>query len=173
MSQIIGDDAPIQIVNQQDQPIGTASIPEARQKGLIHRIVWVMVEDEDGRILLQRRSSKMETYPNCWDASAGGHVDAGESYDEAAERELREEIGITGFKPVEKAYFPSNSTYKEFKLNRFNKIYQVVVPSNIPTTLQEDEVSEVRWFNLEEVRQLMAGDAIAGGLKNCFKHLYQ
>ncbi|MDP9351765.1 MAG: NUDIX domain-containing protein [Chloroflexota bacterium] len=61
---------------------------------LIHRSVCVLVYDAEGRIFLQKRSARKDLYAGMWDLSATGHARAGESDEEAAARELREELGI-------------------------------------------------------------------------------
>ena len=43
---------------------------------------------------MQRRSRSKDRHPLKWDSSAAGHVTAGENYDETAQRELREELGV-------------------------------------------------------------------------------
>src|SRR5436309_1462601 len=48
----------------------------------------------NGTVLLARRSAGRQAYPNRW-SFPGGHVEAGESLDDALIRELREEIGVT------------------------------------------------------------------------------
>ena len=48
----------------------------------------------DGKILIQYRNKEKETYPDCYDASSSFHVTFGESYEEAARRELGEETGV-------------------------------------------------------------------------------
>ncbi len=65
---------------------------------LIHRSVHIHVFDSSGRLFLQKRSMNKDVQPGRWDTSVGGHVDAGETPDLAAMRELREELGIMGAK---------------------------------------------------------------------------
>ncbi len=48
----------------------------------------------DNQILLARRAPQRRTYPNCWDL-LGGHLEAGETPQQALIRELQEEAGIT------------------------------------------------------------------------------
>ncbi|MCF7645932.1 NUDIX domain-containing protein [Bacillus subtilis] len=47
----------------------------------------------NGQTLLGKRSPHRRTYPNCW-ALFGGHLESGETHDQAAIRELREELNI-------------------------------------------------------------------------------
>ena len=54
----------------------------------------MLVFDAAGRTFLQKRSMKKDMSPGLWDAACSGHVDAGEGYDAAAQRELGEEIGL-------------------------------------------------------------------------------
>ena len=56
------------------------------------RTRWV--DGNVGRIYLQKRSFEKSEHPGKWDSSASGHVDSGETYQEAAARELEEEIGV-------------------------------------------------------------------------------
>ena len=49
----------------------------------------------NGEILLQQRSHKKIIHPLLWDVSTAGHIDAGESFLEAALRETKEENWIS------------------------------------------------------------------------------
>jgi isopentenyldiphosphate isomerase len=82
------------IVNDRDEVTGRAPRSEVHARGLRHRAVHVLVFDAAGRIFLQLRSRTKDVAPGCWDSSCSGHVDAGEEYDDAARRELGEEIGL-------------------------------------------------------------------------------
>jgi isopentenyldiphosphate isomerase len=84
----------LDIVDADDQVIGSATRGEIHQEGLMHRAVHIFVFDASGNIYVQRRSESKDRHPLKLDSSAAGHVDSGESYDRAAERELAEELGI-------------------------------------------------------------------------------
>lgn len=172
---LAGDRIPIQIVDENDKPVGAASIDAARRRGLIHRIVRVMVEDTDGRILLQMRNATRETYPNCWDNSAAGHVDEGESYLDAALRELKEEIGIAGFDLQEILTYRTHRSHRGLKLNRFNKLYKVVVPPQTMFKIQKEEVADAKWFSLEEIKKMIREqpEKVSDGLAEAFEKYYQ
>ncbi|MEI7579269.1 MAG: NUDIX domain-containing protein [bacterium] len=60
-----------------------------------YRTIFIIVKNQAGKILIQKRSASKDLYPNYWDLSVGGHVNFGVSYPETAIRELQEELGIT------------------------------------------------------------------------------
>jgi 16S rRNA (adenine1518-N6/adenine1519-N6)-dimethyltransferase len=82
------------VVDAQDRVIGSELRDRVHVNNLRHRAIHVLIFNRLGEIFLQKRSIWKDTNPGKWDSSAAGHVDAGESYEEAARRELREEIGI-------------------------------------------------------------------------------
>lgn len=132
---------------------------EAWIKGLPHRLVRVMVVTDDGSILLQLRSRSMQTAPGLWDNSAAGHVDANETYEAAATRELAEETGIqvAELKLVKEYY--NEEKHKEYLLKRFNRLYEVRVEKSVQLHPQIEEVAELRWFSKEEIQDLVKNHA--------------
>lgn len=87
------------VVDADDQPVGTATRSEVHAKNMIHRAVHVFVLNKNGDLWLQKRSFKKDMNPGLWDSSVSGHLDAGEGYQSAAIRELGEEIGLDGALP--------------------------------------------------------------------------
>ncbi len=164
----------IQIVDKDDNVIGVATMDEAQSKGLRHRIVRIMVEDERRNILLQKRSAQMETSPNLWDHSAAGHVDDGETWEQAAKRELAEETGIKAKHMRELGTFKSNNVLSGRKLNRINKVFRHVTSSETLLKKDDEEVAELRWFSRFELQQLIKDQSsqITDGLKYVFEHYY-
>lgn len=63
-------------------------------KSLIHRSASVVIYNSKGEILLQKRSKTKDLFPGYYTLSASGHVQKGESYLDAAKREMLEEIGV-------------------------------------------------------------------------------
>lgn len=164
---------PIQIVDDQDKPTGVASMQEAQEFGLRHRVVRVMLENEAGEVLLQKRAASMLVYPNCWDNSAAGHVDAGEDYLQAAEREMQEEIGVSIRLQCVEIYKTSERRGDKV-FNRFNAVYKGTIPKDTRFTLQPEEVSEVKWVSREELKQLIAQhpEQVTDGLEDVVKRYY-
>ncbi|MBB5120673.1 NUDIX hydrolase [Streptomyces eurocidicus] len=89
-------DEVLDIVDARDQVVGQAPRGEAYARGLRHRCVFVLARDGAGRIFVHRRTPGKLVFPSRYDMFVGGVVAAGESYDEAALREAREELGAPG-----------------------------------------------------------------------------
>lgn len=72
----------------------TALKSEAHENGWFHPTVHIWFFTADGSVLIQQRAKNKDTHPLLWDVSVAGHVAAGEQIEEAAVREVREEIGF-------------------------------------------------------------------------------
>lgn len=83
------------VVDPEDHVTGDAPRGEVHANNLLHRAVHILLFNRGGELFLQKRSRLKDRHPGVWDSSAAGHVDAGEDYDAAAERELQEELGVT------------------------------------------------------------------------------
>jgi isopentenyldiphosphate isomerase len=84
----------VDIVDEDDNVIGKATWDEAVKNKLLRRSVRIFILDSKGEMLLQKRSKKLKIHPGLWTSSATGSVTSGEKYEETAQRELREEMGI-------------------------------------------------------------------------------
>ena len=82
------------VVNKKDQELGLEFRKDIHRLGLMHRTAHILVFNGRGGLYLQKRSARKDTYPNRWTSSASGHVEAGESYLNAAYRELYEELDL-------------------------------------------------------------------------------
>jgi 16S rRNA (adenine1518-N6/adenine1519-N6)-dimethyltransferase len=82
------------LVDKNDRISGYASRAEVHGNNLRHRAVHILIFNQAGDLYLQQRSRWKDRHPLKWDSSAAGHVTAGESYNETARRELKEELGV-------------------------------------------------------------------------------
>jgi isopentenyl-diphosphate delta-isomerase type 1 len=135
------------VVNEYDQVIDQRPRSVVHAEQLCHRAAHVLVFNAKGEVFLQLRSKTKDNDPGLWDNSCSGHVDAGESYVVAAERELMEEIGLLVEKPLEKL----------FKLTACPEIGMEFVTifmteAEGPFDLCPEEIDEGRWASTTEIR---------------------
>ena len=137
------------VVDGENRPVAELPRHRVRSENLPHRATFIFVFDRRGRVLVQRRTSIKDIYPSYYDLAAGGVVAAGESYEECAEREAAEELGIRGT-----ALAPKLDFYYEDERNRcFGRVFTCVHEG--PFTLQAEEVESVAFHTVEEIA---AGD---------------
>ena len=135
--------------------------------GECRAVVHVAIFDAAGRLLIQRRSAKKFFWPNRWDLSAAGGVDAGETPRQAAERECLEELGyaldLTGVRPSFTVNFDGG----------FDDFFLVIrdIKEN-SLQLQSSEVSEVRWADLDEVLTLESSGQFVGYPESFLRFLF-
>jgi 8-oxo-dGTP pyrophosphatase MutT (NUDIX family) len=89
----------LDVVDERDRVVGQASRREVRARRLLHRFAAVLCHDPAGRVYVHRRVDDKDVYPGLYDMFAGGVLAAGETYREAAARELAEELGVVGPEP--------------------------------------------------------------------------
>jgi isopentenyldiphosphate isomerase len=82
------------VVDEDDNVIGQATRKEIHEKKLIHRVVMFFIFDKEGRIFVTQRTKNKEFFKEYWSIALGGHVNSGETYDEAVVREMKEEANI-------------------------------------------------------------------------------
>jgi Isopentenyldiphosphate isomerase len=132
------------VVDEQDVVIGQAPRSVVHRDGLLHRACHIFVFNSKGEMLLHRRSGDKDEFPLVWSTSASGHVSAGESYDESAQRETFEEIGLTGPLELLAKFPPSKETSNEHVC-----VYRMT--SDQTPTFDPGEIIEGRFISLDEI----------------------
>ena len=151
------------VVNESDEQIGTMSKDEAHKDGTPHRIAVTYVENESGQILVQVRMS------GALDHSSAGHVHPGESYLDAAKRELGEELGITGVDLRKIGHGICKERFSHDGGMRTH-VFDVFACAAEPVQLQKDEVKDAYWADPQNILKDMEGgtsDTVyAGGFRD-------
>lgn len=139
----------VDVVDESDRVIGTVTRAAMRAGRLRHRAVFVAVMHPDGRLLVHRRSEEKDVWPGWWDIAVGGVVSAGETYDDAARREVFEEVGLES---VELELLGAGP-YVDDVVALNGRCYRVVHPG--PFSFVDAEVVEAGWRTIDEVRQTL------------------
>lgn len=122
--------------------------------GRVHRVAAGLLV-ADGEVLLSHRHPRRRHYPNCWDA-VGGHIEPGESPEQALVRECLEEIGVT----VTRARLTMTVAIEDLELHAF----VVEAWTGKPTNLAPDEHDVLEWFRPEEMSTLRLAHPTLGDL---------
>ncbi|MFF3624226.1 NUDIX hydrolase [Streptomyces sp. NPDC002467] len=96
MTPVSAADEVLDVVDRDDRVVGRARRGEVYAEGLIHRCVFVLARDAEGRVFVHRRTASKLVFPSYYDMFVGGVLGAGEGYAQAALREAEEELGVSG-----------------------------------------------------------------------------
>ena len=132
---------------------------EVHRDGDWHKSVHIWIVNDKDKILLQKRSPNKDSYPNMWDISSAGHLAAGDDSLSGAIREIKEELGVE-IKASQLKLIgvrkKSDRCSATFINNEFNDVYLLRLSLDLDKiTLQEEEVSEVKYIPINEFRQMI------------------
>jgi len=140
------------LVDSNDKQIGLEEklkchLPE----GKLHRAFTILLFNEEGKLLLTKRSQKKMLWPNDWDGTAASHPRESETYVRSAQRRLPEEIGLSC--DLEYLFkFEYHVLYKN--IGSENEICGTligIVNNNSKINFIEDEISEIKWISINEI----------------------
>ena len=154
------------VVDLSDQVVGQDTRYQVHERGFLHRAVHIMIQRPSGKWILQQRSAKKDLDPLFWTSSCSGHVDAGESYLEAAVRECMEELGIKVVKDSFNEIFRC-SPCKETG-NEFVRVYTLFYEREI--IFDPLEINRIKNFTYLEIKEFLANHAVEVSLS--FRHLF-
>jgi len=131
---MLARDEIVLIVDRDNMETGCAPRHEMLARGLPHRASYILVFNSMGELFIQKRTMSKDVYPGYYDVAAGGVVLDGESYDESAQRELEEELGIGNTE------ISSHFTFfhEEGKNQVWGRVYSCIYDGEM--SLQEEEI---------------------------------
>ena len=137
----------VDIVDHNDNVLYQCTRKEMRAKVLRHRAVFIAVVNSAGELLIHQRSALKDLWPSYWDIAVGGVVAAGESYDDAALRELDEEVGIAGVPLMALGM----GTYSDNMVRLVGKCFMATYDG--PLVLRDGEVVATEWVSQRDLQQ--------------------
>ena len=141
------------LVDENDNPIGKEEKVKCHlPNGKLHRAFTALIFNNEGKLLLTKRSEGKMLWPNDWDGTVASHPRESETYASSAERRMPEEIGIScKMNYVNK--FEYHVPYKD--IGSENEICGTLIgtiDSFDESSMIKDEISEIKWINPDELK---------------------
>jgi isopentenyldiphosphate isomerase/intracellular septation protein A len=153
------------LVDEKGNVIGKTTRENAHSRpGILHPVVHLHIFNMRGEIYLQKRPSNKDIQPGKWDTAVGGHVNLGETVEQALLREAKEELGIENFR------FSPFMNYRWDSARESELVYSFIAQVNShikPNTL---ELADGRFWTIDELRQLVGKNILTPNFEHEFSY---
>ena len=155
------------LVDEEGRVIGSATRGECHSgTKLLHPVVHLHVFNSRGELYLQKRPEWKDIQPGKWDTAVGGHIDYGETPEEALVREVREELGITSFTPEWIGMYVFESQRERELVYVHCTIYDgQICPSN-------EELDGGRFWTEEEIRSAIGQGMLTPNFESEYQRFF-
>jgi isopentenyl-diphosphate delta-isomerase type 1 len=155
------------VIDETGKVTGKATRSECHSGSkILHPVIHLHVFNSSGELLLQKRSMSKDIQPGKWDTSVGGHVDFGETIEEALFREVREELGITDFLPDFLRSYVFESEIEKEMVYAYRTVYDGEF------LFDKKEIDEIRFWRLEEIGQNIKKGVFTPNFENEFAYYF-
>lgn len=156
------------VVDEEGRVVGSATRGECHDgsKRFLHPVVHLHVFNKKGEVYLQKRPVWKDIQPGKWDTSVGGHIDEGETPEQALVREVREELGITDFKPERVGMYVFESR-REREL-----VYVHRTTYDGPVRPSEEELDGGCFWTIDEIRDAIGQEKLTPNFESEFQRFF-
>lgn len=161
----------LDLVDNDDNVVGKKKRSEVYSEHLSNfRVINAFLVNSSRKLWIPRRTAAKRIFPLCLDMSLGGHVESGETYENAFKRELKEELNLEmediNFRELEKL------TPQKHSVSAFMKVYEI--KSDVTPNFNKDDFNEYFWLSPKELFQkLDGGDKSKDDLPKLVKIFYE
>lgn len=142
----------LDVVDENDNVIGRDTRFDIHRSESWHRGIHVILFNNKGEMLLQMRGPGQDKYPNTYDLAVSEHVQSGETYEQAAMRGLREELGISGAEPKRIVHFRMN--YGDPYDNTVAVLFRLEYDGEME--MDRKEVASIGFFPVNKIKKMLA-----------------
>lgn len=152
----------LDIINERDQIIGQKYRSEIYEQKLTNfRVINAFLLNDKKEVWIPRRSPTKKLFPLCLDASVGGHVLAGENYDEAFVRELREELNLEAAQAPHQ--FLAKLTPQQHNVSAYMHVY--IISTDEDPHYNSNDFMSAMWYKIPELQEkIRDGEKTKGDL---------
>ncbi|MEE4214159.1 MAG: NUDIX domain-containing protein [Bacteroidales bacterium] len=143
------DDELLPVINEEGEFIKLAprKVCHDGKSMLLHPVIHLHILNSDGHLFLQKRSMNKDIQAGKWDTSVGGHVDPGETIEQALHREAREEAGLVSFTyELIRKYLWESEREREM-------VYSFITRTDQAPVTDPGEVDDGRYWPVAEIEK--------------------
>lgn len=133
----------VEVIDENDVPYAVVPRAQMRAENLRHRAVFIVVFDSEGRLLAHQRATWKDVWPSRWDIAFGGVVAVGESFEDAARRELVEEAGVEEGRSASELELIGVGCYEDELVREVGAVFRTI--SDGPFRFTDGEVVATEW----------------------------
>lgn len=154
------------LVDEEGNILGSLTRAEAHSgTKQLHPVVHLHVFNSQGQLYLQKRPEWKDIQPGKWDTAVGGHVDLGESVEQALRREVAEEIGITDYEPERLTQYVFESAREKELVFVHKTTYDGIIAPD------KDELADGRFWSKEEIAASMGKGIFTPNFENEYREV--
>ena len=133
---------------------------------VLHPVVHLHLFNSKGELYLQRRPDWKPLQPGKWDTAVGGHISYGETVQEAFQREVMEELGISVPNPTPMGHYVFESNVEKELVNVFKTVYDG------PVNPSQDELAGGRFWSMDEIKDALGKGILTPNFESEFKRFF-
>jgi isopentenyl-diphosphate delta-isomerase len=161
------------LVNENNEVLGTMPKMEAHEKGVLHRAISILIYNPEGKMLIQQRAATKYHWPLIWSNAVCSHPRVHESFLEAAERRLSEELNIRcSLKETLRFVYKAQDEATGLIEHEYDVVYTGIYDGDIP--FNPDEIASIRWIGLNELTEEINAEPekFSFWFKEILKHIH-